>query len=133
MGGRDTEAAECLFGRARQGTIPHGTGVALMATRYQPALDLARKRPENFAEALRLLLGDYCEDRGEKLRAMRQLVQMIWLIESDFTNPRRPPRVSEVRQMLRETRESAKDLRRAVLQLSTLLSDYGLLILPTRL
>ena len=34
--------------------------------------------------------------------------------------------------MLRETRESANDLRRAVLQLSTLLSDYGSLILPPR-
>ena len=29
-----------------------------MAMRYQEAYDLAEMRPENFAEALRLLLGD---------------------------------------------------------------------------
>lgn len=104
-----------------------------MTTRCQPALDLARKRPKNFAEALRLLLGDYCEDRGEKMRAMRQLVEMIRWIESDFTDPERPPRVSEVRQMLRETREAANDLRRAVLPLSALLSGNGQLIMVSPL
>ena len=93
-----------------------------MPTRYQPALDLARMRPKNFAEALRLLLGDYCEDRGEKLRAMRRLVRMIWWIESDFTDPERPPRVSEVRQLLRESREAAEKLRRVILPLSTRLT-----------
>ena len=104
-----------------------------MPMRYQPALDLARMRPKNFAEALRLLLGDNCEDRGEKLRAKRQLVQMIWSIESDFTDPEKPPRVSEVRRMLRESREAAEKLRRVILPLSARLWDRLQLILPSPL
>lgn len=133
MEGWAVETALHLFWGARQGTIPQATGVALMTTRCQPALDPRSKRPENFANALRLLLGDCCEDRGARLRAKGQLDEMIRWIESDFTDPERPPRVSEVRQMLRETRKAANDLRRAVLQFSALLSSCGSFILPSPL
>ena len=104
-----------------------------MTTRYQPAFDLTPKRRKIFAEALRLLMGDFCEDRGERERAERGLNECIWWTESGFTDPEKPPRASEVRRMLRESRKAAEDLRRVILPLSELLTIYADLLFPDRL
>ena len=104
-----------------------------MAMRYQEAYDLAEMRPENFAEALRLLLGDAFEDPEARCCAKRGLIETVWWIESDFTDPEKPPRVSEIRQSLRDTREAAEELRRVILPLSARLWDHLSVILPSPL
>ncbi len=65
-----------------------------MPTSYQPALDLAKKRREDFAEALRLLLGEYFDDRRERLGAIRRLIETIWWIQDDSDESEEPLRVA---------------------------------------
>lgn len=121
-----------------------------MATRYQETFDLIGKRPKarnergawvrrgprkrskHFDGALDLLT-DGSVGQHERWRAIRALIVTIWWIQNGFSDPAEPPRTSELRRMLRETRDAAGLLQRKALHLSTPLTEYGQLFLPSRL
>ena len=81
-----------------------------MSCQYQSAIDIAKKHRELFSEALRLLLGEWFDDRRERLGAIRQLIETIWLIQDHSDESEEPLRVANARDLLIEAEEAARIL-----------------------
>lgn len=81
-----------------------------MSSKHQSAIDIAKKHRELFSEALRLLLGEWFDDRRERLGAIRQLIETIWWIQDHSDESEEPLRVANARDLLIEVEEAARIL-----------------------
>ncbi len=81
-----------------------------MPSEYQSAIATAKKHRGLFYEALRLLLGEYFDDRRERLGAIRRLIETIWWIQDDSDESEKPLRVANARALLIEVEEAARIL-----------------------
>ncbi len=81
-----------------------------MSSKHQSAIDIAKKHRELFSEALRLLLGEWFDDRRERLGAIRQLIETIWWIQDHSDESEEPLRVANARDLLIEAEEAARIL-----------------------
>ncbi len=81
-----------------------------MSSQCQSAIDIAKKHRELFSEALQLLLGEWFDDRRERLGAIRQLIETICWIGDDSYESEEPLRVANARDLLIEAEEAARIL-----------------------
>ena len=81
-----------------------------MSSQCQSGIDIAKKHRELFSEALQLLLGEWFDDRRERLGAIRQLIETIWWIGDDSDESEEPLRVANARDLLIEAEEAARIL-----------------------
>ena len=99
-----------------------------MSPENKAALATARKNPDLFYTAFRLLFGEQLGYRWEQFAAIRGIIEIISGLQYEFSEPEEPPRAAQVTRLLAETEEASHLLREKVWQLSELFVMYAYLL-----
>lgn len=94
-----------------------------MASEFAPTFELVRERRDHFQEALRLLLGQYCDVPIERWRATRRLVEVIGWVQGALIDPAEPPRIPDVRRLLDTVESASRTLTSRLEELDELTVD----------
>ncbi len=101
-----------------------------MSPEKQAAFAAAKKNRDLFYKALRLLFGEQLGYRWERISAIRQLIEIIWVSQYELNDPEGPARAAQVTRRLAETEKASRALRGKVMELSELLTMYAGLLFP---